>query len=91
MKMSMYIYLYVCADLSYVEKTAGGPELLVACMPKSNSKIILTLMDQRVHIDMVESIMELAVHGCELIMKVYICIRVYVCICVYENMFLSYV
>jgi hypothetical protein len=29
-----------CADLNYIEKSAGGPELAIACMPKSKAVLM---------------------------------------------------
>ncbi|KNC80276.1 hypothetical protein SARC_07370 [Sphaeroforma arctica JP610] len=55
-------------DLNQTEKSAGGPEMVVAVLPKSK-KVLMTQMDQRLHIDKLEGILELAVEGCTQIME----------------------
>jgi exosome complex component RRP41 len=49
-------------DLNYLEETAGGPNLTLALLPKSN-KIVLVQMDSRLHADHLEKVMNTAITG----------------------------
>lgn len=49
-------------DLNYLEETAGGPNLTLAILPKSN-KIVLVQMDSRLHADHLEQVMNTALAG----------------------------
>eukprot|EP01134_Creolimax_fragrantissima_P005698 CFRG5698T1 len=55
-------------DMNHTEKSAGGPELVLAVLPKSK-KILMCQMDQRLHIDRLDDVMNLAVDGCDQIMQ----------------------
>merc|ERR1712106_126295 len=66
---------YVCAstaslvvdtplvDVSSLEATTGGPELTVACHPKSDSIVPLE-MSHRFHMDHLATVLEVALQGC---------------------------
>eukprot|EP00123_Amoebidium_parasiticum_P014175 comp22375_c1_seq1/m.33357 comp22375_c1_seq1/g.33357 ORF comp22375_c1_seq1/g.33357 comp22375_c1_seq1/m.33357 type:complete len:247 (-) comp22375_c1_seq1:315-1055(-) len=56
-------------DLNYIEKSARGPELVLAVLSKSRG-VIMAQMDQRLHVDRFEEVMELAIEGCETIMEI---------------------
>ncbi|XP_018430056.1 PREDICTED: exosome complex component RRP41 [Nanorana parkeri] len=67
---------YVCAssagfiedtplvDLSYIEEAAGGPQLALALLPKSN-QIALLEMNSRLHEDHLERVMDAASKACK--------------------------
>lgn len=50
-------------DINYLEETARGPELTVAILPKSK-KITTLEMESRVHADIFEGVLALAIEGC---------------------------
>ncbi|XP_053250995.1 exosome complex component RRP41 [Podarcis raffonei] len=52
------------ADLNYVEEAAGGPQMALALMPKSE-QIALLEMNARLHEDHLERIMEAASKACK--------------------------
>eukprot|EP01087_Luapelamoeba_hula_P003614 TRINITY_DN1340_c0_g1_i1.p1 TRINITY_DN1340_c0_g1~~TRINITY_DN1340_c0_g1_i1.p1 ORF type:complete len:248 (+),score=34.00 TRINITY_DN1340_c0_g1_i1:131-874(+) len=53
-------------DLNYVEDSAGGPDLPVAILPKSD-KVVMCQMDSKLPIDMFEKVIKLAIEGCHMI------------------------
>ena len=65
---------YVCAcsagfvsdtplmDISNLEESIGGPEMIVALLPKSQ-QIVLFQMNSRLHVDNLEQVLELATKG----------------------------
>ncbi|WAR12873.1 EXOS4-like protein [Mya arenaria] len=67
---------YVCAcsasfvsdtplvDISYLEETSGGAELIVATLPKSE-QIVFLEMNARLHEDNLSPVLDLAVKGCK--------------------------
>lgn len=67
---------YVCAcsagfiedtplvDLSYIEEAAGGPQLAMALLPKSD-RIALLEMNSRLHEDNLERVMDAASKACK--------------------------
>ncbi|XP_011675340.2 exosome complex component RRP41 [Strongylocentrotus purpuratus] len=67
---------YVCAcssgyvnntpltDVSYLEESQGGPVVTVAMLPKSE-QIALFKMDNRLHVDHLEQVLEVASKGCK--------------------------
>jgi len=67
---------YVCAcsasfvndtpivDISYLEETSGGAELIVATLPKSEQVVFLE-MNARLHEDNLSPVLDLAVKGCK--------------------------
>ena len=67
---------YVCAcsasfvndtpivDISYLEESSGGAELIVATLPKSE-QIVFLEMNSRLHEDNLSSVLDLAVKGCK--------------------------
>jgi len=67
---------YVCActagfasetplvDVSYMEGAGGGPELILAILPRSE-QIVLLEMTSRVHVDHLEKMLEVASKGCK--------------------------
>ncbi|XP_041454600.1 exosome complex component RRP41-like [Lytechinus variegatus] len=67
---------YVCAcssgfvnntplsDVSYLEESQGGPVVTVALLPKSD-QIALFKMDNRLHVDHLEQVLEVASKGCK--------------------------
>ncbi|XP_053322537.1 exosome complex component RRP41 [Spea bombifrons] len=52
------------ADLSYVEETAGGPQLALALLPKSD-QIALLEMNSRLHEDHLERVIDAASKACK--------------------------
>ncbi|KAH0617311.1 hypothetical protein JD844_015348 [Phrynosoma platyrhinos] len=52
------------ADLNYVEEAAGGPQLALALLPKSE-QIALLEMNARLHEDHLEPILEAASKACK--------------------------
>ncbi|KAM4688267.1 exosome complex component RRP41 isoform 2-T2 [Discoglossus pictus] len=52
------------ADLSYVEEAAGGPQLALALLPKSD-QIALLEMNSRLHEDHLERVMDAASKACK--------------------------
>ena len=50
-------------DINYIEETARGPELTVAILPKTK-KITTLEMESRVHADIFEGVLALAIEGC---------------------------
>lgn len=52
------------ADLSYVEESAGGPQLALALLPKSD-QIALLEMNSRLHEDHLERVMDAASKACK--------------------------
>ncbi|KAG8534887.1 hypothetical protein GDO81_030024, partial [Engystomops pustulosus] len=52
------------ADLSYVEESAGGPQLELALLPKSD-QIALLEMNSRLHEDHLERVMDAASKACK--------------------------
>ncbi|KAM5125934.1 exosome complex component RRP41 [Mantella aurantiaca] len=52
------------ADLSYVEEAAGGPQLALALLPKSE-QIALLEMNSRLHEDNLERVMDAAAKACK--------------------------
>uniref|UniRef100_A0A8C5PXB1 Exosome complex component RRP41 n=1 Tax=Leptobrachium leishanense TaxID=445787 RepID=A0A8C5PXB1_9ANUR len=52
------------ADLSYVEEAAGGPQLALALLPKSD-QIALLEMNSRLHEDHLERVMDAATKACK--------------------------
>jgi len=56
-------------DLNYTEDTAGGPDIPIALLPKSN-KITMLQLDSRIPIDQFEKVVELAADGCRAIHEV---------------------
>jgi len=50
-------------DINYLEESARGPELTVAILPKSK-KITTLEMESRVHADIFEGVLALAIEGC---------------------------
>eukprot|EP01104_Vermistella_antarctica_P015187 TRINITY_DN4924_c2_g1_i2.p1 TRINITY_DN4924_c2_g1~~TRINITY_DN4924_c2_g1_i2.p1 ORF type:complete len:247 (+),score=61.65 TRINITY_DN4924_c2_g1_i2:207-947(+) len=50
-------------DLNYMEDSAGGPDLPLAIMPKTD-KVVLLQMDSKLPVDQFESVVRLAVDGC---------------------------
>ncbi|KAM8966396.1 exosome complex component RRP41 [Pelodytes ibericus] len=52
------------ADLSYVEEAAGGPQLALALLPKSD-QIALLEMNSRLHEDHLEKVMDAASKACK--------------------------
>ena len=67
---------YVCAcsasfvndtpivDISYLEESSGGSELIVATLPKSE-QIVFLEMNARLHEDNLSPVLDLAVKGCK--------------------------
>lgn len=67
---------YVCAcsasfvsdtpivDISYLEESSGGAELIVATLPKSE-QIVFLEMNARLHEDNLSPVLDLAVKGCK--------------------------
>lgn len=67
---------YVCAcavgfandtplvDVSYIEGMGGGPELILALLPRSE-QIVLLEMNSRLHVDHLEKMLEVATKGCK--------------------------
>ncbi|KAH1248641.1 Exosome complex component RRP41 [Glycine max] len=53
-------------DLSYVEDSAGGPDVTLGIMPKLH-KVTLLQMDSKLPIDILENVMQLAIEGCKAI------------------------
>lgn len=67
---------YVCAcsasfvndkpivDISYLEESSGGSELIVATLPKSE-QIVFLEMNARLHEDNLSPVLDMAVKGCK--------------------------
>uniref|UniRef100_A0A2N9F4Z1 Uncharacterized protein n=1 Tax=Fagus sylvatica TaxID=28930 RepID=A0A2N9F4Z1_FAGSY len=55
-------------DLNYVEDSAGGPDVTVGFLPKSD-KVTLLQMDSKLPIDIFENVMQLAIEGCKAVAK----------------------
>ncbi|XP_077983385.1 exosome complex component RRP41-like [Glandiceps talaboti] len=67
---------YVCActsslledtpvvDISYLEETAGGPEMVLALLPKSQ-QIVLFQQNSRLHADNLEKVVDMGIKGCK--------------------------
>lgn len=67
---------YVCAcsasfvndkpivDISYLEESSGGAELIVATLPKSE-QIVFLEMNARLHEDNLSPVLDMAVKGCK--------------------------
>ena len=51
-------------DISYVEESSGGAELIVATLPKSE-QIVFLEMNSRLHEDNLSSVLDIAVKGCK--------------------------
>ncbi|XP_070575131.1 exosome complex component RRP41-like [Ptychodera flava] len=67
---------YVCAcsssliedtpvvDISYLEESAGGPEMVVAILPRSE-QIVLFQQNSRLHADNLEKVLDIGIQGCK--------------------------
>ena len=67
---------YVCAcsasfledtpisDINYMEESAGGPEMIVATLPKTDQMVFLE-MNGRLHEDHLQKVIDTAVEGCK--------------------------
>ena len=55
-------------DLNYIEDSGGGPDISVA-MHSNFERIVLLQMDNRLPLDTFESVVELAIEGCEAVAK----------------------
>ncbi|ESW19265.1 hypothetical protein PHAVU_006G109900 [Phaseolus vulgaris] len=53
-------------DLNYVEDSAGGPDVTLGILPKLD-KVTLLQMDSKLPIDILETVMQLAIEGCKAI------------------------
>ncbi|XP_071824469.1 exosome complex component RRP41-like isoform X2 [Apostichopus japonicus] len=51
-------------DISYLEESQGGPELVVALLPKSD-QIVEFQVNSRLHLDNFENVLDMAVKGCK--------------------------
>nr|DAD27474.1 TPA_asm: hypothetical protein HUJ06_028942 [Nelumbo nucifera] len=51
-------------DLNYVEDSAGGPDVTVGILSKSD-KVTLLQMDSKLPMDIFENVMQLAIEGCK--------------------------
>lgn len=72
---------YVCAcstgfindtpimDISYLEESSGGPEVIVATLPKSEEIVFLEI-NSRLHEDNLSKVLDQAVKGCKHIHQV---------------------
>ena len=56
-------------DLNHLEDSAGGPDLSVALLPKC-SKLSSVQMDNKVSLDLFDSVLEMATEGCKQIYQV---------------------
>jgi exosome complex component RRP41 len=56
-------------DINYIEKTAKGPSLTLANLPKSE-KIVLLLMESTVHEDNLKKVMDMGMKGCQMVYTV---------------------
>ncbi|KAJ8041666.1 Exosome complex component RRP41 [Holothuria leucospilota] len=52
------------ADISYLEESQGGPELVVALLPKSD-QIVEFQVNSRLHLDNFEKVLDMAIKGCK--------------------------
>lgn len=67
---------YVCAcsasfvddtpvrDINYLEESSGGPEVIMATLPKSD-QIVFLEMNGRLHEDHLDKVLDTAVQGCK--------------------------
>ena len=61
---SSYLEDHPITDINYLEESAGGPEIIVATLPKSD-QIVFLEMNGRLHEDHLEKVMDTAVQGCK--------------------------
>ncbi|GFS38750.1 3'-5'-exoribonuclease family protein [Actinidia rufa] len=59
-----YLNSTALLDLNYVEDSAGGPDVTVGILPKSD-KVTLLQMDAKLPMDTFENVMQLAIEGCK--------------------------
>jgi exosome complex component RRP41 len=52
------------ADINYLEESSGGPEIIVATLPKSD-QIVFLEMNSRLHEDNLSKVIDLAVKSCQ--------------------------
>lgn len=56
-------------DINHLEESAGGPELIVATLPKSE-RIVFVEMNSRLHEDNLSAVMDRAMSGCKDIFQI---------------------
>lgn len=52
------------ADINYLEESSGGPEIIVATLPKSDEMVFIE-MNGRLHEDHLSKVIDTAVKGCK--------------------------
>jgi exosome complex component RRP41 len=51
-------------DINYLEESSGGPEVIVASLPKSDEMVFLE-MNGRLHEDHLSKVIDIAMKGCK--------------------------